>query len=146
MQTFETGLTRVFKGPTYTIGKFHFGETFFCDILEDTVRDKNNDGDLDDPGETKVWGETAIPIGRYEIVRQYSPHFKRDMPYLVGVRYFTGIMMHWGTTAIDTHGCLLVGVNSEKGKVLGSRVTFDALWVKFTTAWDAGKRVYITVR
>ena len=146
MEAIETGLVRVFRGPTYTIGKFAIAGKFFCDILEDTDRDKNRDGDLGEPGEEKVWGETAIPAGRYEIVKQFSPHFKRDMPYLVGVVGFTGIMMHWGTTAVDTHGCLLVGVNSEVGKVLGSRLTFDALWVQLNAAWTTKRRVFITVK
>ena len=146
MQTLETGLTRVFKGPHHTIGKYNIEGVFFCDILEDTVRDKNGDGDFDEPGEAKVWGETAIPIGRYEIVKQYSPHFKRFMPYLVGVKHFSGIMMHWGTTVEDTHGCLLVGVNTAVGKVTGSRLTFEVLWGRFEAAWNAGKKVFITVK
>lgn len=53
------------KRDTYTskttIGKLYLNDVFICDTLEDVCRDINKDGDLDDKGETKVYGETAIP-------------------------------------------------------------------------------------
>lgn len=119
----ETFLKRIAKRDTYTIGKFYIGNNYFCDILEDKVRDLNHDGDLDDPGETKVWGQTAIPCGRYKVILSYSPRFKKILPRLMNVKGFDGILMHGGNTAEDTHGCLLMGVNKVKGKVLDSQIT-----------------------
>ena len=55
-------LTTKFKGPNYTIGDLTIDGIFFCNTLEDTIRsliDKNNDGDFNDVGEGKVYGETG---------------------------------------------------------------------------------------
>ena len=121
-------LERKYLGPDYTIGQFYIDNQYFCNILEDTVRDKNKDGDLTDAGETKVFGKTAIPYGRYKIIITYSQRFKRDLPLLCNVPSFDGIRIHPGNTQVDTHGCLLPGVNTEVGKVTQSKVTFDKLY------------------
>ena len=114
-------LKRVALKDAYTIGKLYVDGMYFCDTLEDTVRDLNHDGDLDDQGETKVYGQTAIPYGTYEIKMQRSPHFKRILPRLQNVKNFEAILIHAGNTIADTFGCILVGENKEKGKVLNSR-------------------------
>lgn len=80
-----------------------------CDTIEDRVRDSNADGDLDDPGENKVYGETAIPYGIYKIEVTYSNHFKRLMVLLLDVPHFTGIRMHWGVDETKSLGCILCG-------------------------------------
>jgi len=121
-------LTRVFKGETYTIGRLYIDGVFFCDTLEDKVRDL--------PKEPKVFGQTAIPYGTYKIIINYSNRFKRDLPRLLNVPYFDGILIHPGNQAVDTHGCLLVGINSEKGKVTQSRITFDKLFAKIHNEKD----------
>ena len=121
-------LERKYLGEDYTIGYLYIDGMFFCNILEDKVRDLNKDGDLNDIGEIKIYGETAIPYGRYKIIITYSQRFKRDLPLLVDVLHFSGIRIHPGNKAIDTHGCLLPGVNTEKGKVTSSKATFDRLY------------------
>jgi len=121
-------LTRVFKAETYTISRLYIDGEFFCDVLEDKVRDLSK--------EDKVWGQTAIPSGIYKIVITYSNRFKRDLPLLLNVPQFEGIRIHPGNTAVDTHGCLLVGMNTEKGKVTQSRITFDRLFAKIKNEKD----------
>jgi hypothetical protein len=32
-------VTRIFKGPNYTIGRLHIDGSYFCDTLEDPVRE-----------------------------------------------------------------------------------------------------------
>ena len=124
----ELTLRRIALMDTYTIGRLSVNGVYFCDTLEDKVRDLNKDGDLDDIGEGKVYGETAIPYGTYKIEISYSPRFKRMLPRLLNVRHFDGILIHAGNTAKDTHGCILVGRNTEKGKVTNSKATFDRLF------------------
>jgi len=89
-------LNRVYLGDDYTIGRFSVNSKYFCDTLEDTTRDHNRDGDLDDPGEGKVYGETSIPYGTYNVVLTYSNRSKKVLPLLVDVPHFTGIRIHAG--------------------------------------------------
>lgn len=101
------------KRDTYTskttIGKLYLNDMFICDTLEDVCRDINRDGDLDDTGETKVYGETAIPSGIYKITLEMSPRFKKLLPLLHNVKNYIGVLIHMGNWAKDTHGCILVG-------------------------------------
>lgn len=92
-----------------TIGKLYVNDKFICDTLEDVCRDLNKDGDLNDVGETKIYGETAIPAGTYKMIINISPRFKKLLPRLLNVTGFDGVLIHSGNVPADTHGCLLVG-------------------------------------
>jgi len=117
---------RIYKAPTYTISHLYVDGVKFCDVLEDVVR---ADG-------VKVYGETAIPAGTYKVILNVSNRFKCLMPLLLNVPNFEGIRIHSGNTDKDTHGCLLVGVNSVKGKVIESKKTFAALMEVLKAAKD----------
>lgn len=106
-------------GESYTIGSLSIDGKKFCDTLEDRVRDLNKNG-VFDGDEKKVYGKTAIPYGTYDVVVDYSPKFKRELPRLQNVRHFEGILIHRGNTAEDSAGCILVGENKVKGKVINS--------------------------
>jgi hypothetical protein len=112
-------LKRLFLGESYTIGSLSIDGKKFCDTLEDKVRDLNKNG-VFDGDEKKVYAETAIPYGTYDIVVDYSPKFKRELPRLQNVKHFEGILIHRGNTAEDSAGCILVGENKVKGKVINS--------------------------
>ena len=127
--------------PTYTIGKLFVNGEYFCDTLEDTVRDKNKDGKLD---EKKVFGKTAIPYGTYKVELRYSPHFKRIMPHIMNVPDFEGVLIHSGNTPEDTEGCLLVGKNTIKGEITHSREIFNSLFPMIEAAIKKGDEVTIT--
>ena len=129
--------------PTYTIGKLFVNSKYFCDVIEDTVRDLNMDGDLDDSGEGKIYGKTAIPYGRYEVRLTMSNRFKKLLPILIGVKGFEGIRIHSGNTEQDSLGCLIVGENKEVGKVLNSRATMDKLMKEFES--HKMEKHYITI-
>lgn len=105
-------LERFFLGDTYTIGRLSIDGKYYCDTLEDKVRDLDK--------EPKVMHETAIPAGTYNVIVNLSPRFKRELPRLLNVPHFDGILIHRGSTAADTSGCILVGENKEKGKVINS--------------------------
>ena len=120
-------LKRRFFATTYTIGTFSIDGVRFCDVLEDVNRDLNKDGDLNDTNEGKVYGETCIPFGTYKVVITMSNRFKKRLPLLVDVPHFEGIRIHAGNDAVDTHGCLLVGENKVKGKVINSQATMAKL-------------------
>ena len=138
-------LKRIALNEEYTIGKLYVNGEYFCDVLEDKVRDFNKDGDLLDKGETKVYGKTAIPYGTYTIILTYSNRFKKILPLIENVPGFEGIRIHPGNTAVDTHGCLLVGVNSEKGMVTKSVDTFKKLMVRFVDATEMKETILIKI-
>jgi len=110
-------LERIYKAPTYTIGKLYIDGAYFCDTLEDVVR----------PNGIKVYGKTAIPAGEYKVILNMSNRFKQIMPLLLNVPGFEGIRIHAGNTDADTNGCLLVGKNTVKAKITESRVTYQNL-------------------
>lgn len=111
-------LDRNYKYPTYTIGEVYVDGDFYCYSLEDTDRGLHVDMPARYFKERKIYGETAIPCGTYEIVIDWSVKFKKYMPRvmwrnqdgkLVEVPGFSGIRIHQGNTAKDTLGCILFG-------------------------------------
>ena len=104
----ELKIIRKYKGPKYTIGSLFLNNKYFCDTLEDAVRD------------VKIKHQTAIPKGIYKVTLTASPRFKRILPRLHNVPEFTGVLIHRGNTIDDTSGCILVGENKKKGMVLNS--------------------------
>ena len=128
MKTIKMQLVRVALRSTYTIGKLYIDGKYFCDTLEDPVRDHNKDGDLNDVGEGKVYGNTAIPYGTYQVIMNMSARFKRRMPLLFTVNGFKGIRIHAGNTPKDTLGCILVGKNTVKGQLTQSKAHEQILY------------------
>ena len=66
-------LNRIYKGDSYTIGKLYIDNEYFCDTLEDTVRQlpekcKYEKAKQQCKCEEKVHGETAIPAGCYKVI------------------------------------------------------------------------------
>ena len=114
-------LERFYIGTQYTIGRLKVDGMYFCDTLEDVVRDLNKDGDLNDEDEDKIPKYTAIPFGRYRVIITKSPKFKRDLPEILNVNNFTSIRIHAGNDIDDTEGCILVGENKIKGHLVRSR-------------------------
>ena len=131
-------LNRIALRQTYTIGKLYIDGKYFCDTLEDTVRDTNKSGKFDN-GEKKVKGKTAIPYGTYEIKWTYSPRFKKYTPQLMNVPSFEGIRIHAGNSSTDTEGCLLLGENKKVGMVLNSRATINKFYPLIKKACSKGK-------
>ena len=131
-------IKRIALRSTYTIGKLYIDGNYFCDVLEDTVRDLNKNGKFDN-GEKKVHAKTAIPYGTYEIKWTYSPRFKKYTPQLMNVPSFEGIRIHAGNTSADTEGCLLLGENKQVGKVLNSRATINKFYPLIKKACSNGK-------
>lgn len=141
----------------YTIGKLYINSVYFCDTLEDKVRDFNKDGDLNDLGETKVYGKTAIPYGTYNITLDVvSPKFSKypfyrsicegKLPRLLDVPHFDGILIHVadGPKGADLlEGCIGVGKNTIKGGLTEGKKTFENLYLALEEAKN--KKEFITI-
>ena len=92
-----------------TLGKLYVNGIFQCYTLEDKDRELEK-------GNEKLYGETAIPRGSYQVIIDYSNRFKRELPRLKDVPQFEGIRIHPGNTHEDTHGCILVGSGTSGDK------------------------------
>lgn len=122
-------LKRIALRDTYTIGKLYIDGVYFCDTVEDRVRDLSK--------ERKIAGETAIPYGTYDVtINQQSPKYsqrasyvwcKGYLPRLLDVPSFDGILIHAGNTAKDSAGCIIVGENKIVGQVINSMATLKKL-------------------
>lgn len=104
----------------YTVGELYINGDYFCDTLELTTRKLEKASD-------KVPNKTAIPYGKYQVKLTYSNHFKRVLPEILNVLFFSGARIHIGNTIKDTRGCVLVGKYIGKGTLAYSTVTFNAL-------------------
>jgi hypothetical protein len=125
-------LTRLVRTEKSTIGELYVNGKFECYTLEDVERKE------------KVFGETAIDKGTYQVVVTYSNAFKQNMPLLLNVPKFQGIRIHSGNTAKNTLGCILVGQTRSVDFIGNSRSAYKSLFSKIK---DAAKKekIYITI-
>lgn len=141
-------LKRIFKGKDYTIGRLFINGKYFCDTLEDPVRQL-------DSADDKIYSKTAIPAGKYKISMSIvSPKYSirksynwcgGRLPRLLDVPFFEGILIHSGNTPDHTAGCILVGENKIKGQVINSMNTLKNLWVKLNVADEVGEEIWIDI-
>ena len=119
-------------GILYIVNDETNQKDFLCFTLEDQKR------------EVKVYGETRIPKGTYQIKyrkeggyhNKYSkrfPSIHRGMLEIRDVPNFTHILLHCGNTDDDTDGCLLVG------NVVSQNITKNGFLGQST---DCYKRIY----
>jgi len=124
----------IIKTDDYTISDFLVGDKWFSYCLEDTDRGLSSDMSLSNIQALKVFGKTAIPSGRYEVMLTPSVRFKRDLPILMDVPGFSGVRIHAGSYNVHTEGCLLLGTSLIPHGIGNSRPTVD----KFVKLLKAG--------
>ena len=149
-------IDRKYKKLGYTIGNLYIDGEWFCNTCEDTDRGLRQTMPTEEIKAKKIYGMTAIPTGRYicrmdivspkySIVKWYKENFQGRMPRLENVKGFEGILIHPGNDALDSYGCILVGVNKQKGKVLESRATFLKLWKILDAAYKRKETIYLEI-
>lgn len=122
---------------------------FLCFTLEDEKRD------------VKVYGETRIPKGEYEVVlREYGGHherykkkfsdFHRGMLEFLNVPSFTDILLHIGNDTSHSHGCLLCGFSIQENLIkepfLGqSTAAYKYIYPKIVDLIDTQKHLSIKI-
>lgn len=153
-------IDRAWKKQTYTISRLFIDGIRFYESLEDKDRGLKQTDSLARIATIKVPGETAIPSGTYEIdMDTISPKYaaidwyKKNcnggrMPRLKFVPGFDGILIHPGGSngAIDTRGCILVGRNLQKGKLLQSKEVFKQLYKKLYDAYKRREKITIEIK
>lgn len=101
----------------YTLGAMFVNNFYLGYTLEDVAR----------PDGEKVFGETAIPAGKYELELYNSPHFGKLLPHIKNVPNFEGVLIHGGNLTSDTEGCILVAEHNlstpDVGQIQGSLST-----------------------
>ncbi len=143
-------LQRRYFGDTYTIGSLFVNHTYFCDTLEDKVRELPGECPYTPKWqpckcEEKVYGQTAIPSGKYIVTLQTSPKFKRKLPVINNVPHFLGILIHRGRLPEHTEGCIIVGENRVKGQVLASEYWEKRLVELIADALTRGEVIEIEI-
>jgi len=149
METLELVILRKYFAKKYTIGKFLADQVSLCDTLEDPVRDLqdiNHDGDFDDSGEGKIYGQTAIPYGRNRVIVTMSPKLGRRLPLICNVYGYTGVRLHGGKNADWSEGCPLVGENKIKGQLENYQFWEDYIVQIIDAATQEGKETWITIK
>lgn len=151
-------LERIYTNSLYTIGHLYVlkenGEKeYIMDTIEDADRGLDNSMELSTISSKKVYCKTAIPTGTYKISMWVkSPSFSKKtyyknycdgyLPRLINVKGFDGILIHGnfmerssinGDIANEnaTCGCLIVGSNKIKGKVVDCRANFEKLMEEY---------------
>lgn len=143
----ELTLNRKLKLENKTIGELLVNNKKFCDTLEDKVRLSWSLLPFRQLLGIKIWGKTAIPAGRYEIVITYSERFKRRLPLLLKVPQFESIRIHGGNTELDTEGCLLIGkLDTKTNTIYGAKSLglLDKLMAILEPVSKTGK-IFITI-
>lgn len=147
----ELKLIRISKQSDSTSGILLIDNEFACYTLEDEER------------EVKVWGETAIPKGKYEIKfrneggfhNKYSDRFKsihKGMLELQNVRGFEFILIHCGNTDENTAGCILIGDSQENnilikdGFIGKSSQAYSRVYPIIAKELEANKTVTIEIK
>lgn len=150
-------LERRWKKETYTIGILYVDGVRFCETCEDKDRGLKQTDSLAKIKSVKVPNETAIPTGTYKVRMDIvSPKYSKvswfkslcggKMPRLMDVPGFEGILIHTGTSALDSSGCILVGRNKIKGGLTLSRLTFSELYTKMDSAHKRGEEIIIEIQ
>lgn len=134
----EITVKRINKINDYTIGQMFIDDEYFCDTLEDTVRDLTNIKD-------KIYGRTAIPAGTYSVILDYSGHFKKLLPHILDTPFFSGVRIHSGNDVEDTNGCILVGSYHHAGYITESRATMEKLMKKLRETINKGDRITLSI-
>ena len=152
-------IKRITKNP-YCVGHLYINDKYFCDTLEPPYFGTTQNTPIHEIENTKK-GNTAMPIGTYDISLDYqSPKFKNRswakfcdgyLPTIMNVPAFNRILIHVGNIASqygksDTMGCILVGMNLERGKVLKSQETFKKLYKVLSEAKLKGENIQIIIR
>lgn len=142
----EIQVNRIARRDGYTIGRLFINNEYFCDTLEDTDRGLSSTMQVNEILAKKVKGQTAIPTGKYDVILTFSPRFKRVLPLLLSVKGYEGIRIHAGNTAEkDTEGCLLVGENKIKGRIINSRATLEKLMSILLECEKRKEKISITI-
>ncbi|MCQ2137899.1 MAG: DUF5675 family protein [Bacteroidales bacterium] len=151
----EIIINRKWPRKGYTIGTLSIDGVRICESLEDEDRGLKQGMSLAEIQKRKVYGETAIPAGRYLVTMTVSPKFRSrawavpyggKVPLINNVTGYDGVRIHPMNRAEDSLGCVGVGRNTIKGQVTNStywyRYILDNYIIPATKRKEA---IYLTI-
>lgn len=142
----EIRIDRKWRKSNYTISRLYVNGQFFgCNTIEDTDRGLTQDMTETEIRKKKLYGKTAIPSGRYNVVMSMSAKFGKMLPEIQNVKGFSGVRIHSGNSAEDSLGCILPGVNDKVGWVSNSRLWTNKLIDQIRAALARGEKVTLTI-
>lgn len=141
----EIEVRRFYSKSDYTVGRLYIDGKLICETLEDKDRGLTQDMPLGEIKKKKVYGKTAIPTGTYGVIVNNSPKFKKNLPRLLDVPGFDGILIHEGNTIRDTAGCILVGQNRIKGQLINSKKCTEYITNLIAKAYEKNEKITITI-
>ena len=146
---------RTFNNKLYCISHIYVDGVYICDAIEDTDRGLDNSMSVSDIKKKKVYAQTAIPTGTYDLtIDIISPKFYQKpyyksfcngyVPRVLNVKGFDGILIHKGVNQNSSAGCLIVGYNTIKGQVTNTQQAFEKLYKLFKQAKNKKEKMTIT--
>lgn len=148
-------VSRKWKKPEYTIGQFFIDGVKFSETVEDKDRGLSDSMPESEVKAKKIYGQTAIPTGEYEVRLTWSSKFHDrawckkyggKCPQIMDVKGFQGIRIHPFNTAQESLGCIAVGENKVRGKVINSTSFFLKLMDEhIMPALKKGEKISIVI-
>lgn len=128
-----------------------YKKQFLCFTLEDEKRTQ------------KVYGETRIPEGSYNLklrkeggfharyTERFGTDFHKGMIQIMNVPNFEDVLIHTGNTDEDTAGCVLVGDKSIQnltipGKIESSTSAYMRIYPDIALSLLAGQEVILEIK
>lgn len=141
----EIKVIRKYKKTDYTIGQMLINGIDFCQTCEDKDRGLRQDMPLSQLKKMKIYGQTAIPTGTYDVTVYFWPKYRKNYPMLKNVPAYTGILIHGGKNQNSSLGCILIGENKIKGGLINCEKYVREITKKCEDAIKRGERVTITI-
>jgi len=137
--------------------RFNSSDDFTNGILFDVSNNKREflAYTLEDQEQTtKVWGETRIPSGKYNLslrkeggfhtryLSKFSNHI--GMIHVDNVKGFKYVLWHIGNDDDDTAGCLLLGKTSQDNFIGRSTDAYKEVYKRVAPVIESGEEVTVT--
>lgn len=143
MNTVEFSVIRDDNNPSvgivegFCLGKVYCGDDYLGETLEDEDRRLEE-------GNEKIYGRTAMPLGRHELVLYDSPKHGL-VPLFVGVPQFSYTEFHGANHASQLLGCIAVGENRTADGVSSCKPVLQQIIAIMQQARDEGRKCFCTI-
>ena len=142
----------------YTRGQICLDECGpLCDALEDEDRGLTKDMPLKEIKARKVYGQTAVPKGKYEVqmniisprlgTKSYAKKYGGCLPRLMQVPGWEGVLIHPFNSATESLGCIGPGEWDEKTHRVkkSTQAFYDLMDYYLVPAYKRGEKIYIII-